>query len=479
MIKFKEILFKKGIFLLFLFIACYIAIRIFSVSLTIDEASTFFSVTYLDFWDVLSFKMSSANNHWLNSILVYILTKLGGDSVVLMRLPNFIAGLIYMFYSYKILQLLSNKKWFIILGFIIFCFQSYLLDFFGFARGYGLSYGFMMASVYYLLNYLKGSSSQLKWSFLFCALSIFSSFVMLNYLMALISVVAINTIISQPKSYSHLKVPGFIIITTFILIAHPLYLLKAGNELYFGGNNGFWKDTVESLFRFIMYRGYGNNYPTEFDLIKWISIVVPLLIIVALYLNRKRSENNKLLITAILLLSVPAISTIVQHMLLHTNFLFQRTGLFLFPLLILCVVASMASIAKVTEIPAAIVMLILATGSIIHFAKTANTTTTMEWQFNTDDVKVLNSLQTLHDFHLANDTIDITVANIHEATFTYYKQTMKLDWLKITFLRDKPTHIQYMYLLNSFLPQVDTIPHHTIKTYPESDCALLLVDSVK
>ncbi len=127
----------------------YIWLRAFIIPFQSDEAATFFMyVQPGQFFPPAA--TIDANNHILNSILTWISYQVFGSSPVSLRLPNIFSALVYFFFIFKLSNLLSWKftKW----GFILFSIgTNFILEFFSYSRGYGLSIAFLTAALYELI----------------------------------------------------------------------------------------------------------------------------------------------------------------------------------------------------------------------------------------------------------------------------------------------------------------------------------------
>jgi len=105
-----------------------------------DEIATYYFYFYHgDFigktiqWD--------ANNHLLNSIIGSVLYKMFGDNFTILRLPNLLSFILFFVGSYKLT--LSLKTPFLKLtGLLALTCIPFVLDYFAYARGYGMSMGF-------------------------------------------------------------------------------------------------------------------------------------------------------------------------------------------------------------------------------------------------------------------------------------------------------------------------------------------------
>ncbi len=111
--------------------AC-IVIKAASADMTWDEAWTylFYGRTPLGF-----LRLDYANDHPLNSILVWAATRAFGNSELAIRLPNVLAGGVYLLATARLLRAVRLK----LLAAAICLLQPALFDYFALARGYGIA----------------------------------------------------------------------------------------------------------------------------------------------------------------------------------------------------------------------------------------------------------------------------------------------------------------------------------------------------
>ena len=169
------------------FLLAYSTTRAISVPMTIDEATTFLVYVQVPIKDVLINNPVNTNNHFLNTLLIRLSTWILGDSDFSVRLPALIGHLFYIVFSLKLIRAITNNTIVIICGIALLHFNPYFMDFFGLARGYSLSWGLMMGSMFYFYSYVKERKNQyISWSFILAGLSVYSILIALNYFLALI-----------------------------------------------------------------------------------------------------------------------------------------------------------------------------------------------------------------------------------------------------------------------------------------------------
>ena len=173
-----------------LFFIGYEVARAARSSFTCDEAGS-----YLDFIspNVLAlFNFNSANNHFMNSLLAKISSALGGTSEFVLRLPNLFAYAAYLLFAFLILNRFVKTKIIVFCGYLLLSLNPYVLDYFSLCRGYGLSLGFLMASLFFFFSFMDRTTEpgpnrhrHLRYSLIAAALAVLSNFSLLNIYLSL------------------------------------------------------------------------------------------------------------------------------------------------------------------------------------------------------------------------------------------------------------------------------------------------------
>ena len=309
------------------FVVCYVFIRAYELSFTHDECV---SLKIVD--GNLAFK-KSANNHWLNTFLMGIFSKVFGISELSLRFPNIIGLLFYSFFSYKILSKIKNPI-LIWLGLSIIIFNPYVIEFFGLARGYGLSLGFAVAAFYFFLKNTSYSSYEefmkhFLYASVFGMLATLSSFNCLNMYLGILLIFIIEffvgiknkSIVLNKRRIRAILIIAAIHLLLFFFIIQWLLMLKNGNQLYFGGNRNFFDDTLVSVIRETLYGHYlGGNFLTTM-----LSIILILFGCSIVCLLIKRTYSPLVKINLVLILMSSAIIT--QHYLFDALYPIQRTAM--------------------------------------------------------------------------------------------------------------------------------------------------------
>jgi len=209
----------------------------------------------LPFLDILSGSHPTANNHVLNTFLIKVVFSLGASSLVILRLPNVLSFILYLYWGYKIS--FGKLSSFVGLGcFALLMCNPFLLDFFSFARGYGLSLGFMMGALYFGSEFFESrSTSNLAKALVLTSLSVLSVFSMIYFGVGLAATLTLACFLR--KDWNALKrclfyslLIGFALLGS---VAVPIFRLKESGFLHYGGCNSFYSDTLVSLARYSLY----------------------------------------------------------------------------------------------------------------------------------------------------------------------------------------------------------------------------------
>jgi hypothetical protein len=329
-------------FILALFIFAYTLIRAIKLSFTWDEAYSYLEFVRNGILVPEKYETMSANNHLLNTWLNIHLINYFGVSEFVLRLPSLCSHLLFLFFSYKLVKDFPNK-WLAIISFLIININPYLLDFFSLSRGYGLSIGLMMASIYYLYEFQtkenkKGSALLMV---VFGALASAANFVALNYFIVSFGLLTLLLILNffqssektKEKSILFLKqfsLPAIIFFCSMLFFVPIILKLKEAGALFYGGNKGFWTDTFCTITDRCFYE-LGYNYWFQRAAKGFVILVVisAAIFLIRKLLKKEKNSTTSFLFSLFFLICMCSLSTIVQHYVLGTLYLIDRTALFL------------------------------------------------------------------------------------------------------------------------------------------------------
>lgn len=242
---------------------CLVAYRAVIIPVTHDEASTWLNFRHLDVWSCVSEYRcwQTANNHWLNTLLMQWSASLFGEKVWALRLPNILAGALYFLAAVRISSRYIASPLLQFSGFLLLSSHVFLLDFFSLFRGYGMMVSGVIWGVYCLLRY--SDEYHARWLF-FCLLAMVLA--VLSNFTALLPLAALGTtwfvLVLLNKRFSLVIKHGLIWIVLGgllgALIAYPLRILNDAGEFGWGSQN-LWAMTADLTINLL----YGYRYLGE------------------------------------------------------------------------------------------------------------------------------------------------------------------------------------------------------------------------
>lgn len=245
----------------FLVISAMIIFRAATLSMVHDESITYlYFVHNRGYLDILKNPNLpfDANNHLLNSFMIRFWTWRFGVVEWAIRLnsvlswPVFAASLLY------ILRLVF-RRWALLLAMLVCCSPFFLLDFFSLARGYAP--GLALATLALALGaayFFRTPSTLSRRRWLILGLGLSSAFaVWFNYSLAYLYAATMTGLVffawaRQVQPFKFHKdlwldylclIPGALV---FLRVLPKMRYLAATNQV-FGGDGGFWQNTVMSL----------------------------------------------------------------------------------------------------------------------------------------------------------------------------------------------------------------------------------------
>jgi hypothetical protein len=162
----------------------------------------------------------------------------------------------------------------------------------------------------------------------------------------------------------------------------PIVLLQSYGELFFGGTSGLVPDMFGTLVAGSFYGGtyYAAQVPLALSALGVCLLAPPVLFALSARARREPVLRRPAVVLAVV--CVAALQAALQHRLFGTPYPFQRTALFLLPLLLLYVVLladALATFGRVAMVSVSTVLVLLAAGSAWHFLTVANVTHALDW----------------------------------------------------------------------------------------------------
>lgn len=366
---------KRTYWTLGVLLIAYILLRSILVPLVHDESATFFHyiqagefIPFFSHWD--------ANNHILNSGLAIITFNLFGAEAWALRLPNLLALVLLLYAVWGIAGFIKNRwaRWAFILPLLT---SHYFIEFFGYARGYGLSMAFLLLAVYFLMKALAGG--RIKYhvlAHLVMMFAVLSNLTLIYTELILASISAIHILfVIKPLRVRNLFGPIVLGILPAIGFVALLFVMKDKGLLYYGLEGTFWEVSVMTLLPLLL--GESSSAGGIFLLV-FLLVPVAALVIFLRKMGFTRSLTGAEMLPFWLLL-VNLLAIITLHHFLGVNYPEDRVGLFLFPLTIGAVAFGLNFLITHFNKPALYIILLPFLFFPIHFAMSANFSYSTFW----------------------------------------------------------------------------------------------------
>ena len=450
-----------------------------SASFTHDESYTYLHYPHESFMTIISHKNWYTNNHLLNTLFMKYSEKLFGNSELALRLPNILLFIVFMLYAHKLFE--DKDKLISLCIFILLCSFNLLTDLFGMARGYGLSMGFMMMSMYHLIASLKYKESKHLVLFhvgaLLASLSNFTLLTVYVVLLFLYNVVIFVRNKWVQKEGFHFfktnKIHFIMLIPVMIILYEPVRRLMMYNELDFGGSNGFYKDTVTNL----LYTIFGSDISSATLILLQIALTTLVLmsLVLVVFIIRKGSiqlfNNHIGFIVSTLLVVVLPIIFVMQNQLFQIAYPVGRFACFLYPLFMVQLGFFLLFIKAYNTVKIVPVMGVsLAILSATNFIRNANIDKLAQWGYDNNTKKMLLALEEHYEqFHPNHEKeIKLGINWLFEPTINFYRTTRDMHWLAPVDRSGPAGEYDYYYVFNE---EVEPLQPHTpeiIKEYEET-----------
>ena len=282
------------IFLIGTILFLYVIIKANYASFTHDESFTYLHYCHQSFMEIISFSDWYTNNHILNSLFMKYSEQVFGNSELALRLPNLLLLLVYMLYSYCLFK--DKNILFTIMIFLLLCTNYILMDLFGMARGYGMSCGFMVMSLYHFIEYLKNYKKTNLFLFhLGALLASLSNFTLITFYLASLLVynliMYLHSRLTIDKKFRFIQTNSihiFPLLIVTIILYEPLRRFITYANLDFGGKNGFFADTVTHLIRNTFH---GVNISPSIMFV--LNITLILILLISLFIIFKNAVQKK------------------------------------------------------------------------------------------------------------------------------------------------------------------------------------------
>ena len=419
--------------------------------------------------DVFTLTVVSPNNHLLNTLLMKLSASVFGTSEMSLRLPNWLAFLGFMYAVYLMIRRLS--PWIALSAFALITCNPYMLDSFATARGNGLSYFFMTYALYYLVGYTKTTRVQdYRTGLILAFLAVLSHYAMIYFLVSMMIVVNIwlklenyyrkEDKIPLGKTFLLINIENLIVgVMLAAIMIVPVGKMIHANQFFYGGETGFWHDTVGTLIETFFYGApYAHALTWLLQLIIIIVVIYGILYIsFTLYVRMHYMEtaNHELLIIFLVLVTAIVVN-LAQFHILGTKLLIRRYGLLYAPLFLLCLACIvnqldlMANIRKLTTS----FFYILALAFMLHTFWCYSPDTYLDWPYERDTKQMVTDLSREVEKSGSPPSVTLGITWLFEPTVNYYRLTRGLTWLNPVTRNGPSIAADYYYVMRDDLGRI-------------------------
>lgn len=306
-------------FIIFILVWAYIIVRANTIFLVHDEIATKWA--YMVSWNPLPYQgYVDANNHFLNSLLGGLFIRLfQSDAGWIVRLPNILAFPLYFWAVFGFRKFFSHRVNFFLL-LVVLMFSACITDYFGIARGYGMSMALLILALWQTALFLTHQQPKhfiialAAW-----ALAVYANLTLIPF--ALAGIVYLTVYAWSYLNKARLSVSLGAVILVGYAIKYAFHL-KAIGKLYYGNKEGFFHTTVHSLTNQLL-----NSEGIAIDVI--MTAMAMLIIFTTIYAFSKARTVflSQMLFPLFFLLGIANI--LGQHWLLGVNYPEDRAALYL------------------------------------------------------------------------------------------------------------------------------------------------------
>lgn len=411
----------------------YIIARAVNVSVETDEAGSW-SMFVIN-GDIFPSKYDffSANNHALNTAGMLFFQKLFGPNLFAMRLPNVLAGALYLF-STAMMARRMRSPLIGALAFVVLNTNPYMLQYFSVARGYGLAAGLMSFAFWQLWLYFDEGfrMKNLAMALIAMVLSVFANYTYLNLFLPALGFTFLLTLFRPGAAESkknirllHAAITGAVVLGVLAIVVPIGNSIQAAGGFWPVHFKTFWAESMGSVMEGILF-DRSRDPEVIYGLIVFsaeVYFVASLAVIVWTLMKRKEKDVTFFPLFVFVTLTLAGVSVVLQHEWLGLGLPVQRIGLFfVWPLLLL---ASLAAGMARKNYWFVVAPFALFTAFLTwHFTKTVNV-----WHeaFNPAGQQVNHAIRLLRDQNTDGGRIHIGVDPvIGSHGFDFYRRTLPL-----------------------------------------------------
>ena len=288
----------------------YLLVRAFFNEYLSDETASYWYYAYRGAFYGKGIVLDAAN-HPLNSLLSHFSYLIFGDVPVLIRIWSVLSYLLYAYFSFKICQQYTRTA----LKYLAFAALNsvpYMLEYFAYTRGYGLSMGFFMGSVYWLIQLVKNPSTKfLTYTYAMGIIAFSANLTLLSSLFLTGTVVLMLHFLKR-RELSKKQHLHYVLLHTMLGIAVLPFILfsfrlKEAGAFYYSSLDGIWDMTGRTLSQ--------NVFFCQQEWLMYLYVAFFLLIIVNLLIQLKTGD---------LMSFAQGQNSVVAFLFFGNNFFFQN-----------------------------------------------------------------------------------------------------------------------------------------------------------
>jgi hypothetical protein len=435
-------------------ILTYIITKSLVMQITCDEAYTVEILAKQPVWDLISYKSSYTNNHILNTLLVkFLFFIFNSIDHSLARVPNIAAFILYFYYCFRFSQRYIAVNWVSLMFLSVMCCNPYLVDFFALIRGYGLSIGLMMASIYYTARYLLDNQSKsLPLSILLSILSVYAQFATLHFYLGLnllIVLYLLKNLVKNKDKTAFFQGLGTQFLGSLLLICllyAPVTAILRDNQIAYYGKEGFWENTLSSLIAASLYsQGYfSDNTVLVFKILILVLFSVVLAFFTFILIKKKveKSEKTYPSVFATFLFVCSALSVVLQFHLLDNQYVVDRTALFFYPLLAMLMPILPLVLGHFKKSVSVFICVLFIAFSVNHIKRASSLTSYREWWYDVHTFEILDLLKQEHEKTDKKQPLRLNTTWMFHPSFLYHRGKSKMEWLAPLPFNSNPDTIQ-------------------------------------
>lgn len=422
--------------------------------------------------------LRTANHHLLNTLLMRGCARLFGNSELSLRLPNVLAHGLYLVAALALVRRVRSPA-LQVLGFVVLNLNLLVVEYFAVARGYGLALAFQLLSLFLLVRGYEEPVHRrrdLVLSVAAGALAVLANFAWVYYHVPLVAAI-VWLLVAERGHRRRLALPAVLLTANAIFLSFilaRLLQLRHDKELFFGGHDGFFRDTVRSLVRCSI--SASMNQPA---LVTGAAAVLvgSFLLVLLLALNPRRGEKRNAVGMLAIVLILAIVLPLFGHRLVGALLPIERAALFYLPLYALMLMQGLDAFQVAGDAGRRVAVwavTIVAVGAAAWaFFGGLREHSACTWWVDTRNYnrEVVDLIQRDRAARSLTRSVTLRVSWRLEPSLYYYRKARGYSWLKIT--AGPSPNPDYLYVLTTGIGTARTT---TLATYPDIGMVLLRAD---